>query len=763
MNELLLLAGLVLSRPTNLIASSQQQTDPKITLTVQATTAAKALQQLSSSAQIVLTTSPQTAKDVITFKFKDVPLSDAMKKIADVVDGTWKPEGASFRLIRTSDQLRAERAAELAQDTEQLRKWIAKCVADGKKLPPWNSAEAEQLAAKYEKISKDQAARRKAGQRYLDMEADSKFGDEEPSKRMLTKMATSFNPKDLAGMPGFSRTVWSTNPTRMQLRMPSEFWPLLDQLARDQEEWTEAMNRHHLNGSDAVNVRFAGTSGGNAGDSDNKIAKILLIATRSDLSPGCTFSLIAYDGKGELITQSDLVLGDEFDDEPSKQTDKSESAGSNESKIALDADGRLLISLLNRGSESDSKGEGDSPTCGQHQSPKSEIALSPTLRAKLIRPEEFDPLSFVASPALIQAADIKGVNMVACLNDDILDPGCFDKGDLTSVSSLFEAMQTSKLVYDLKERWLVAKPARPTEAREFRTDRKILARFLNRVNDSRHLSLDERAQFALELPDSEVTDFPGYLANTLVKTSEASFVSEYSSSPREATLCLYGLLTPEQRQRMGQRGLPFSALSDEEMAYINRIVYGVEPNVTIDWNTDESSTSKISQDLMAQYGTALYREPTEALPLGVPPEGLLHIKAENTFVVLPSSESGDEFPDGEMEMGAQGLAYSKYLQDHPDLFPKQMAQLRQIDFNSLNCGPKLDLTFDFQFTNLFKTTQVLTDTNPGAFKKLTLEQLPDDFKKEFNDAYENVKKAFANLKPGQLGNFSRKASPPPPF
>jgi len=76
-----------------------QGPDPKVTLTVQATSASKALIQLGNAAGATLTTSPQTAEDIITFRFKDVPFSETIKRIADAVNGSWKHEGDSLRLI----------------------------------------------------------------------------------------------------------------------------------------------------------------------------------------------------------------------------------------------------------------------------------------------------------------------------------------------------------------------------------------------------------------------------------------------------------------------------------------------------------------------------------------------------------------------------------------------------------------------------------------------------------------------------------------
>ena len=50
----------------------------------------------------------------------------------------------------------------------------------------------------------------------------------------------------------------------------------------------------------------------------------------------------------------------------------------------------------------------------------------------------------------------------------------------------------------------------------------------------------------------------------------------------------------------------------------------------------------------------------------------------------------------------------------------------------------------------------------GDFVEVAFAGLPDDFKKQCQAAYDSDAKAYANVKPGDLGAPNRNTNPPPP-
>ena len=184
------------------------QADPKITLTLPAMSVTSALQALGQTAHISLASSVQTGNDVIVIKLTDVPLSDAMRKIAETLDATWKQEGELYRLVRTADQQRAERNQEYQDQVNKIKKSIKRRADELAKAPAWNTEQAELLATKVKALIKTFNPRSMNSNFY---QQTSQLSQQGPIGRAVTKIATILPPDDIASIePGY-RAVWSTN------------------------------------------------------------------------------------------------------------------------------------------------------------------------------------------------------------------------------------------------------------------------------------------------------------------------------------------------------------------------------------------------------------------------------------------------------------------------------------------------------------------------------------------------------------------------
>ncbi len=90
-----------------LLASSavNAQQGKLVTLEMRAKPFSRPLPELSKAIGTTLLDSPQTAKDVLLIKVKDVPAAELLDHIASTLNATWKQEGASLRLVRTTEQI----------------------------------------------------------------------------------------------------------------------------------------------------------------------------------------------------------------------------------------------------------------------------------------------------------------------------------------------------------------------------------------------------------------------------------------------------------------------------------------------------------------------------------------------------------------------------------------------------------------------------------------------------------------------------------
>src|SRR4051812_24561604 len=103
-----------------LLSLQIQMPGVKVTLTQPAAPAVKVLAALSKASGETLQCSTQTAPDILVLQLKDVPLAEAMKRIADADDASWEREGSVWRLVRTDADRRAERERHIAKSEDLI-------------------------------------------------------------------------------------------------------------------------------------------------------------------------------------------------------------------------------------------------------------------------------------------------------------------------------------------------------------------------------------------------------------------------------------------------------------------------------------------------------------------------------------------------------------------------------------------------------------------------------------------------------------------
>jgi len=266
-----------------------------------ASIAATAIKQLGTVAHVQLLTSPQTAKDVVSFQFKDVPLTEAMKRIADAINGSWKQEGRAYRLIRTSSQQNAEVREEFAETVAAIRKSIQKRSAALQEMHPWAKDEAEALATKVQSLINSFKPNAITGDWY---QRGNELSTQTPIGRALTKAVAVLDPVELASLPDHMKAVWSSNPTPTQRPLPSEVSLIAEDFVKAQADWAGAIDKYQIKaptaGGGTYNVGGLGFFKDNAGGS---VSEILMSVTPQGPNYGFYCELAAFDAKGKRVAQ----------------------------------------------------------------------------------------------------------------------------------------------------------------------------------------------------------------------------------------------------------------------------------------------------------------------------------------------------------------------------------------------------------------------------------------------------------------------------
>lgn len=301
---------------------------------------------------------------------------------------------------------------------------------------------------------------------------------------------------------------------------------------------------------------------------------------------------------------------------------------------------------------------------------------------------------------------------------------------------------------DLKDGWLTVSPKRPAECRTYHADRDALGKYLRKLATGRPLSLDDLATSAASLPDT--------FFNFMPESLSGFFKTQTFDNVDPNMLRLYGLLTPEQKSSMANGGLPFGSLTAKELEYVNRMVYLMHSHVGF-----ESPKGKMSEQVQQMFFYGIMREPTECLPSGVPPEGVITLSETNSNAVFTFYADPDLDVSGSLgsPSDARDLAWIKYRQERPLIFPRANSLTHDFNLSHFLFGRQVSKTFTFHFTSKVGMIQELDDTNLDDFQSMTLSDLPDDFKKQFQDAYNHYAVAYANAKPGQPNGGG--SAPPP--
>jgi hypothetical protein len=146
-------------------------------------------------------------------------------------------------------------------------------------------------------------------------------------------------------------------------------------------------------------------------------SKALLTAFKWGRGSGLQLQLIIADARGKIIGRADTNVG-YFGEELEEEKPKPPSP--NEPKLKFSAEAKAIMEFVRSG-----WGGGESAT-----------KLPPELRARILAPEQHDPLSLLASPLSITLSEAKKANLVAHIPDSMMWGFYFDPKQEPTVAQL---------------------------------------------------------------------------------------------------------------------------------------------------------------------------------------------------------------------------------------------------------------------------------------------------------------------------------------
>lgn len=588
--------------------------------------------------------------------------------------------------------------------------------------------------ARRKEVADARAARRAAIARDLvELETDEaqmpgRFSEEEdPAARKLSsRLVLAIGADALADVPMNRRVVYAWPANAYQRPIPGNV-----------AQWVaQASEELQAEPSDEDAVRLP-------------IGKVLVVVERwgpHSVSVECE----GYDTKGnDLFWLESLQLGGDEEDEP---VEPPELGG--DAMIVYPENAEALFRL---------PGDDDEPSFGTSSSaPGARLAaLPPKLREFLFRPDVHDPLSILAAPNLDGLARAGGMQIVANVADDYPQAqlGFTQARPTTAAAAWSELFEDYSVKAGLEGRWLLVRPRMPTLERPKRADRKRLAAWLARAQQSEDW-FDDLAEFAL-------AEDRGAIVGTLAKALQhfAHQFNDIGFAEWHALRC-YALLDRVQRDALrAGRAISYQDLPKpawHELQAIPSTAYLMcAPSMEVDDTTGlfaelwpGSFLHRVSRQLASTQLPELESEPTEAFARVHPARSLrMRVQSEEAVYIADEGISSLLF-----DFGLSPAEFAFWL---PILDRRRSDGNRDSELLNLTLFERRRVQLQLEFSEHYGWCATFNFAHGTAAKAVAFDDLPESYRSELERWRQVAKDRWAAILAERQSRL-RPAQPDPP-
>jgi len=388
------------------------------------------------------------------------------------------------------------------------------------------------------------------------------------------------------------------------------------------------------------------------------------------------------------------------------------------------------------------------------------VKISAELKAKVLNPEKFDPMSFVPGEAMMALGKDSGKNVVALLPDY-----CFGTltrqfaTDVTASQLLASLAPLHSLAAKQDDSWIVVSPALPATGRSETVNRSALGTLVRALDKNGQFSLDDLGNFATaqdKVPG--LNDFDAIYPKLInASVTNRDFVPLATGS--YSLYRFYGTLTGAQRAAVaGGRQISFSNLSPEQIGLISDMLYNSAqgPNVQSGQqvgpprpvNTFTFQSGSSVPILMGGPISAL-TERTIVVPDGVTGQGFLGGSSQTQKVAqaLNSTTGSSSFYD------VNGLAFVRSNASQP-IIPGFSTP----GYDKFRMASQTNLSLHFTFNPRVAMSRSLHDISMDPDSEAgPYDSLPGDFRQQVQAAANQLQQGVQ-----RVGGFGPPSRTPPP-
>jgi len=698
-----------------------QGLDQPVTANYPAQPLGRLIPALAKQTGIDLRISRSAEGDVAMVRVKDVPLNKVMQKIAAVTGRIWEQKDGQYMLTSSVAADRAGERRVLKRRAEIIRQALAKLAGDPVYRQRFGQPEAIALANKTETVMNPKDG-------HLDR-TKIDFGElrgRAPTDRALAALLAIMDPAELA-QSWSSKRVYATKPTAMQFALPNRAQGIFEQLLREQSMFVDATNdfKDRLGPQDS-SFSTSEISRGEFGKGNPKlgVGKGIVKIEGSEAGPFLTASLILTDAAGHLLIEGNLslpidpVVPTKF--QP-KDREASVAADSRVKEMGLTepfegAMGTRMSMVTSDGTDTVRLDVPNNP-------PQRKTPLSAELKQLLLAPNVTDPLSLCAGKLLEAAAEVRGENLVACIDDGLFT---------TSVDHLIKGMKPTDFLnspdfqqyqeVDISEGWITIQPKDFAAAQKRRTNRDALAKLMQSIDRNKLLLLNDLCEFAQtqeEPAGSQKIDL------TYMRLLNPGVINGAYDPFKWYVYKFFGSLTPEQKKILGSgAGVPVQNLTPSARKALTQYIFVayVQPQLK---KADGTAIDPWSEGVVTEW--------TQLLPNGLLDGAMISakVKQEDAAYCVDSSLGSAQI------VSAESLATLQFIGETPGLkggAPK---------FDRFS--PTTQWTYSFNIAlapGVFINTDLTDGAISGAPTNLDIKSLPAAFQAAYALRLEKLKKFY---------------------
>lgn len=665
-------------------------------------TAPSVVAKLALQSGLKLTTGKNVANDVIAISVPKATMRQIMDNIAYTIQAEWKEAGGEWTLVRSEEQIKAQNALDRATTIDQIKKAVEKLPKD----EAWTEADAKGIALQVDTFDR-RANRFDLGTGFSDL------NNKMPGRRLLNRFLRSISPEVLADVAFVGRTVFSTNPNKMQKALPISMKGAVDQFVKENNllssAWTSGTDEERPSIFEKPNTL-------------KTIEEIHVNMRRSSLN-GISIDLHAYDSEGMDTT---LNTSHSFQLDLSNDFFKPGKVAPEDKVVELSP---LSKKVLESAAQSMN---------GLPFNPPQDV------RQYLLHPKANEPLGLINTEAVWVMAESEKKPVIIALPEMefFLIMAMAQDGKVT-LKRYMSSLDMCALIRDEADGWVRYRDSMPVLNRIRRVDRQAFDDYFRRIEKDKRTSLDGFAQFVVNYPGRlENTMFPIFLMIT------GSYPANFQFDDDLSMVRLYGTLSSPQKDalRKGVK-LKISDFSAAQQAILNTFIFG----------SHMRSRSYHYEGNGAAMGKGLHKsilnEPTEAFPNGLSEPFELSAAVTDQASWFRQESWGEIRP-----VDASGAAWDVFQLERLDLFPyANTAQFREK--GGFAQGQSVIWTFQVKLNN-FSTTEVqLTDHTFPEGNFIPFKDLPKDFLADIDKSLVQLREQYKNTKPGEFGGG--RGAPPP--